>query len=273
MGLGWSANESSSDTTHSDALRWDSEGNYHPTRADINVVRNGLLHLGLPTELALVILDLAEYWTREVLCEREGILTVAASSCPRNSSSWCYIASPPLERRPRKIHFVIVSRDQGWGGPPDCRHTFRGSFSWTEVALMRPRRIALDKEQPTDVFPWVGHARSGNFVDVTARQDAADDIDLDDPDHELVNLQGSTHGVLQYNLVAMPQSRQYVVEWRDDDNDEPVWGNWSEETGAGYGGGFVRAIEVGDSIAVFARAKYPGWANHLLRVRIEIFTD
>ena len=52
-----------------------SVGNYyHPTSEDVDIVENGLVKLGLPVELALYILDLAEYWVREILCERAGEL-------------------------------------------------------------------------------------------------------------------------------------------------------------------------------------------------------
>ncbi|KAL1747381.1 hypothetical protein HDZ31DRAFT_32061 [Schizophyllum fasciatum] len=279
MGSSWSDvnDDSASEDGRDDALRW--EGNhYHPTASDVDVVRDGLIRLGLPTELALYILDLAEYWVREVLCERAVTLSVTASGSPKNSSTWCYLASPPLARRPKKIRFYILSHDQGWGGPVECQGTFRGSFSWTEVALMRPRRATFDSEKqrpqpPTRSMSWVRtSAQENSFVENTS--DDPNDIALDDPHYEAVSIDGRTHAALQYNRVAVKHSERHVVEWREDDEGGARrWGERSEETGAGYGGGFVRAIEEGDRIAVFARAQYPGWANHVEGVRMEIFTS
>ncbi|KAL1688618.1 hypothetical protein GGG16DRAFT_127065 [Schizophyllum commune] len=284
MGTAWSdvIGDSSSEDGHNDPLRW--EGNYyHPTSEDVDIVENGLVKLGLPVELALYILDLAEYWVREILCERAGELVVKAVGSPKNSSTWCYLVSPPLSCRPRKIRFHVLSHDQGWGGPPDCRKTFRGSFSWTEVALMRPKRAAVNDEkrlsvsdekrlsvtdeaqvpqiapEPSPYLPghltWVEAAQAANFVDVTSND--PNDIALDDPLYEPVEIDGRTHRPLQHNRVAVRAAESHEIEWREDGDDDDLVDR-SDETGAGYGGGFVRAIQEGDCIAVFARAQVDG---------------
>ncbi|KAI5888715.1 uncharacterized protein SCHCODRAFT_02692011 [Schizophyllum commune H4-8] len=294
MGSAWSdvIGDSSSEDGHNDPLRW--EGSYyHPTSSDVDIVENGLVKLGLPVELALYILDLAEYWVREILCERAGELVVKAIGSPKNSSTWCYLVSPPLSCRPRKIRFHVLSHDQGWGGPPDCRKTFRGSFSWTEVALMRPKRTEADNgkrlpandEKPAPSsegalsdapylpgrLTWVEATQAANFVDVTS--DDPNDIALDDPLYEPVEIDGRTHRPLQHNRVAVRASESHEIEWREDEGEvEEYQGDRSDDTGAGYGGGFVRAIQEGDCIAVFARAQYPGWECHVEAVTIETFT-
>ena len=35
----------------------------------------------------------------------------------------------------RRIVFTIKSHDQGWGGPPRCRGTYKGSSTWFDVGL------------------------------------------------------------------------------------------------------------------------------------------
>ena len=36
-------------------------------------------------------------------------------------------------------------------------------------------------------------------------------------------------------------------------------------------GRYVRELEVGDSIALWARARFPGWANHVYRASVRVF--
>lgn len=48
---------------------------------------------------------------------------------------WTRDASPRGEFPCRKIVFRIKSHDQGWGGPPGCRGTYKGSSTWFDVGL------------------------------------------------------------------------------------------------------------------------------------------
>ena len=111
--------------------------------------------------------------------------------------------------------------------------------------------------EPSPYLPghltWVEAAQAANFVDVTS--DDPNDIALDDPLYEPVEIDGRTHRPLQRNRVAVRAAESHEIEWREDEDENEYEGNRSEETGAGYGGGFVRAIQEGDCIAVFARAQ------------------
>jgi hypothetical protein len=48
---------------------------------------------------------------------------------------WTRDATPRGEFPCRKIVFTIKSHDQGWGGPPGCRGTYKGSSTWFDVGL------------------------------------------------------------------------------------------------------------------------------------------
>jgi hypothetical protein len=59
---------------------------------------------------------------------------------PRNVTQevidrWTRESSSRGEFPCRKIVFTIKSHDQGWGGPPACKGTYKGSSTWFDVGL------------------------------------------------------------------------------------------------------------------------------------------
>ena len=87
-------------------------------------VRWMLSELGLPTELVLEIMDLADYHP-SVFIESETLVKMRADAhTPGDScSSRLYLTSPPIPApkegenwRMRKVTWYLEGRDQGWGG-------------------------------------------------------------------------------------------------------------------------------------------------------------
>lgn len=100
---------------------------YNPTSAETLLVRSLLIQLKLPTELALAVIDLADYYP--VVRGHEATeLDVPASTHRLNSAAVLYAVTNPIpesvngERiRTRSVSFELRSHDQGWGGDRACR--------------------------------------------------------------------------------------------------------------------------------------------------------
>lgn len=52
----------------------------------------------------------------------------------------------------RKIVFTIESRDQGWGGEPEHRETYRGSWTWFEAGIERLEKDSSCKLRNSSPF-------------------------------------------------------------------------------------------------------------------------
>lgn len=61
--------------------------------------------------------------------------------------------TPGLVNPVRKIVFTIKSKDQGWGGEPGTRHTYKSSWTWFEAGLER-----FDANQKCE-FPAYQHGK------------------------------------------------------------------------------------------------------------------
>ena len=90
-------------------------------------MRSLLIQLKLPTELALAVIDLADYYP-VVRGHEVTELDVPASTHRLNSAAVLYAVTNPIpegvngERiRTRSVSFELRSHDQGWGGDRACR--------------------------------------------------------------------------------------------------------------------------------------------------------
>jgi hypothetical protein len=82
--------------------------------------------------------------------------------------------------------------------------------------------------------------------------------------------------VLQKNLTATLATKQHKITWSYDDNILPdsVDGVELEELGRGRvtaEGNFVRNMKVGDTVTVWAKARFQGWLNSVEEVKIDIY--
>ncbi|KAI5281220.1 hypothetical protein KEM52_003953, partial [Ascosphaera acerosa] len=70
-----------------------------------------------------------------------------------------------------------------------------------------------------------------------------------------------------------PEEREIVWRWTDDAGGVDV-ARMAELTGRGEGtfdGSFVRELRVGDAVAVWAKARFPGWRNHVRHLSVRMY--
>ncbi|KFY29561.1 hypothetical protein V494_08662 [Pseudogymnoascus sp. VKM F-4513 (FW-928)] len=220
-------------------------------------------------------------------------------------------ASQPRDSRPcRKIVFKFRSRDQGWGGDYNDRGTYNGSFTWLDVGRERARVVdnnesellkpgAQWKDGPlSDVentLSWnlesiVPPLKEEGPPEKSVAQDSLGPsaTQYSDSDAQIPEVGGSRSPAvlhhpflphdktLQKNRTATDTAEDYTIVWRYDDEIDAESIEAEELRKAGRGGAtgngeFVRSLEVGDVITVWARARFPGWSNFVEDVKVDIF--
>ncbi|KAF2498268.1 hypothetical protein BU16DRAFT_615332 [Lophium mytilinum] len=232
---------------------------WNPSPSDTILVRSYLVHLKLPTELALTIIDYAQYYPI-VRGHRDEELKVVASNYKGNSAAALYVVSEPIpaiengERIKRKtVKFKVRSRDQGWGGEHGCPGTYNGSFTWFEASILRPSGSAKVTFIPLNMI--ISPRPTSSSLERYHVSLAAPSNTPNDPVWHI-----------QRNMCASPQERTYEVEWRDGSTFDPL-------PGSGDGQGFCETLQPGDRIAIWARALYPGWENHVKEVGVEVLLE
>lgn len=205
--------------------------------------------------------------------------------------------SLPRDAHPcRKLVFHIKSHDQGWGGGREDRGTYNGSFTWFDVGKEKIRAVDVDA-QPELQWETEGLRRPRAPAWLMSDADQSSewdgwgslryDLETVDPmfkprreDEKLETwLTDATlehppqpHGmVLQKNLTAVREMQDREIVWRWDDDEQPemleAMGRGSE-TG---NGDFVRSLQIGDVVTVWARARFPGWANLVEELRVDMY--
>ncbi|AEO54578.1 hypothetical protein MYCTH_2297284 [Thermothelomyces thermophilus ATCC 42464] len=180
----------------------------------------------------------------------------------------------------RRIVFTIRSHDQGWGGAPGDHGTYNGSWTWFEAGLERwcrssPSQISSAGGQPPQqpdhgpslklddlctVYPeveWQSEAQAYVFKhDLLAREEYK----------------------VQCNITAQRETQTHCVVWSyTDDIDperDPEAATRLAEQGRGKATGngkFVRDLKLGDIVTLWAKARFPGWANHVESVRMDVY--
>jgi hypothetical protein len=81
---------------------------------------------------------------------------------------------------------------------------------------------------------------------------------------------------LQSNVTAKPSVTKHKVTWRATDNVNPdsLEGDKLEENGRGrftLNVEFVKDLRIGDSITVWAKARFAGWCNIVESVKVEVY--
>lgn len=107
-------------------------------------------------------------------------------------------------------------------------------------------------------------AKAGNAGDIEERSTATDYSQIGP-------------NALQRNKCAVHNTIGYTIVWHylDDISPQSVEAEEFEETtGRGRNtldGHVVRELEVGDSVSVWARARFAGWVNHVERASVRVF--
>jgi hypothetical protein len=183
-------------------------------------------------------------------------------------------------------------RDQGWGGEHKHRGTYDGSFTWLDVGRERARVIDENESETLEGSMELPqpkrHLNEGSESDV--EKTLAWNLETVDPplkkngaptrsqapavelDHPFL----SHDKTLQKNLVATKEAKDYTIVWRWDDDIDAESDDAEELQKAGRGkatgnGEFVRSLEVGDVVTVWARARFPGWSMTVKDVEIDMF--
>ncbi|RPA75842.1 hypothetical protein BJ508DRAFT_365426 [Ascobolus immersus RN42] len=92
-----------------------------------------LLTKKVPAEIALAIIDHAEYWVKDST-SRAAHLTVTEGNSPHP-----YMISNPVRGRVQSVTFTITSHDQGWSSDnPRYHGTYDASWTWFTVGVIEP---------------------------------------------------------------------------------------------------------------------------------------
>ncbi|GAB9472591.1 hypothetical protein Gpo141_00009765 [Globisporangium polare] len=160
-----------------------------------------------------------------------------------------------------KCIFLAVectSKDQGWASlDHQLNGTYEGSCTWLEVAVHKP--VAAAVVSPADVHvSTVSQAESEvdtNNADhdhgsarVVTRHDDADDGEHGDGDGTVE----AARVVALYNVRAHRAFRHHLKCYEESQ-------------------GLLRHVELGDSVRLFLRSQYPGWANSAKFAKVSAF--
>lgn len=295
----------SSNSTGAEPLPEPEPEPFYPSLHDVlevrAILRRGIVPRGLPVEIVDLIVDAAEYWPsvearisermiirkdedRECLrtpplCYEQVSYTWISHGIMHTSSELRSLTSsqapedetsPPPRPLPhrgihpcRKIVFSISSHDQGWGGGPGNRGKHVGSYSWFDAFIVPATRRA-DSDTTTPGADSDSRT-SGQEADAEPK-----------PPSRLEPFLPSANR-LQTNPVAIGTTQNFRITWHYLDSippDSPEAEEIERSQGRGRAtldGRAVRNMQVGDSVSVWARARFAGWANHVERLSVRVF--
>ncbi|TPX24775.1 hypothetical protein DIZ76_010218 [Coccidioides immitis] len=275
------------------------EEEYYPSINDVLCVREFLLHFQLrkvcqhegeerkgkgdvatpghterlPVEIIDMILDHAEYWPSvETKIEAKRVIRQDQDAEILRTGGLCYASSSPaikpriLPHRTvhpcRKIVFTLTAHDQGWGGSHGTRSAYEGSYSWFDAYRIPAFHPLSDdnQHQPADLV-----AQYQQYYEEQR------------PRFEVSANFLPSKETLCCNKVAVRQAQTRRISWHYRDALDPN-SDEAKEIGAKQGRGpgttsgqMVRAMEIGDELSVWARARFPGWMNHVEGMSVRVF--
>ncbi|PGH33538.1 hypothetical protein GX50_03610 [[Emmonsia] crescens] len=247
---------------------------YSPSPTDIGLARALLKSTqpALPTEIADIILDFADYSVKDVVTFNPSRVFSISS---RGPGVYGLVLKGPqirelkqngLELRDLKleaVRFEIASHDQGWGGEWGSEGTYSGAFSWFEATILRRLgHPGVGVEPPPNIGPEDNYKTPADYSEAYRR--FGWDFATDDNGNMLI-------WPVQKNKVARRETQTREIVWMLDGGDgEGHQAGSKGDAGSGSGEGFVRALQPGDVICLWARAIYPGWANFVEKAVIEV---
>ncbi|EEQ85224.1 uncharacterized protein BDCG_08493 [Blastomyces dermatitidis ER-3] len=249
---------------------------YSPSPADVGEVRAILkaTHPALPTEIADIVLDFADYSVKDIHAFNPRAGYRIGSHGP---AVYGLILKGPQIRelkqsggelrdlRIKAVRFEIASHDQGWGGEAGTQGTYHGAFSWFEATILRRKhRSGAGVEPPPNVEPPVPDRTYAGYSE--AYRPFGWDFAADEKGNMLI-------WPVQKNKVAVGETETHEIVWMldgDGGKEHEQAKSENEDTGSGSGNRFVRTLQPGDVICLWARAIYPGWANVVEKAKIEV---
>ncbi|KAF8854298.1 hypothetical protein BDZ45DRAFT_656811 [Acephala macrosclerotiorum] len=203
-------------------------------------------------------------------------------------NKWLLASHMKSDHPCRKIVFTIKSHDQGWGGGPQNRGTYKGSYTWFDVG--KEELVAFREGQEPATLPTEEvHTLEINedecdspaitcaFHTVLPRtesiQTSSDDVDIEYYFHHPLEPDTSC---LQRNVTANRNMQTHKIVWSCDDNVDPdsVDRKALDDQGRGRAtatGDFVRGMRIGDVVTVWGKARFAAWVNVIEEVRIDIY--
>ncbi|CAI7652454.1 unnamed protein product [Penicillium glandicola] len=247
---------------------------FNPSLEDVLNVRHLLqwnVAHGLPEELIDMIIDAAEYWPsieqkmqhkRVIQKDRDQVLLKTVPLCYDRNSLEQGSSPTPLPHRGahpcRKIVFNISSHDQGGRQRRDNMYEF--SWTWFDTEVIHhahTRNMYVNGTEQEILDNERGQVRK-HYTE-------ADALLL--PRGNKLQGNGAHVSDMQHNTI--------VWDYRDDiQADSPEAFEIQKTLGRGrlnLDGHGVHELEVGDSIALWARARFPGWSNHVERASVRMY--
>ncbi|KAL4911861.1 hypothetical protein BDW62DRAFT_39128 [Aspergillus aurantiobrunneus] len=251
------------------------EEQFYPRIYDVLKVRHIFLWKvkpeGLPAEVVDMIMDAAEYWPSTVFTLGERIrIQKDVDQAVLRTNPLCYdektLETPSPRLLPhrtvhpcRKIVFSIVSHDQG--GYSERRAVgpavYDGSFTWFDAEVINNAHEPLQRNAINERM---------NPTDMSPKHYGPDDPLLLPRDN-----------ALQRNRARLQRAKRHTIVWHHLDNiaaDSPEAGDIERDAGRGrdtLDGKQVREMKLGDSIVVWARARFPGWVNYVDELSMRVF--
>jgi hypothetical protein len=154
--------------------------------------------------------------------------------------------------------FRLSSNDQGAGHVRE--NMYEHSWTWFDAVVIHgahARKMYIDGEEQELLDNEKGETAISHEPDDPLLLPRADKI----------RVNGAR--------VGMVQDIELIWHYRNNiQPDSPAAYDIEKTTGRGRAtldGRFVRELQVGDSIAVWARARFPGWANHVHRASVTVY--
>ncbi|GAA5858097.1 hypothetical protein JCM1840_001040 [Sporobolomyces johnsonii] len=235
-------------------------GPFVPTEQDVHEMLSVLQEDGgLPTELAIQILNLAEYWPTITARSTRQLFIRAGWQGERQSQQ--VLGSEPIpaysrapEHPVRRVRVLTDSKDQGFSSFPQYHNTREGSSSWFEAALLRPDP-PTPPSSPRPTNPISSRtpcsAMPGSFPSLSSSSDTPPPPPTPPPPASR-----------PLRLVHRERLHSNLHAHRAFAPFETVL-----ERGASP---LVDLAQAGDRVVVFALAEYPAWLNKVRECRVAI---
>ncbi|GJN90670.1 hypothetical protein Rhopal_003682-T1 [Rhodotorula paludigena] len=245
------------------------QGDFSPDYADVpEVLRILQLDLDLPAELAVDILEAAEYWPS--LSKAWTGDQIVAAGPQGHLSAQTLVVTPPLPALPgapehflRRVSVWTDSKDQGFSGQPEHHGTREASSSWFELVLLRPassRRNVAGADAPDDLS--------------SATSPSGDSTPLSYRPILTIRLHSNIHASRTFTSYTLVLPPAHTTPSPPDLDVAPAGAIPGNSSFLPQAHALLREARAGDTLAVRACAQYPAWVNRVrgaaLRVEVAV---